>query len=83
MPLIDAIVGEITPIIQGALRETDLVVSERNERTLLRRLKANYATLNVDALMGIQGSLGHVAGESKPCPVCRVMAREQLKLMED
>lgn len=74
MPLIDGIVDRSADILRRSLQIVDEMVTEDTDAVLLRRFQRNYASLTLEEVVAIRGTLGHTDGEKDPCRVCRIMA---------
>lgn len=81
--LSESITQEVLRIGRAGLAEVRQRTVEDNSKALLRRFRANYATLTPEQIGAVQQTLGHEDTEERPCKICRLIAQKEFDLAED
>lgn len=79
----DDMAGELSPIVQAAMREVNEFYQSDGHANLLRRFARKYGTLSIEDIAEIQQALGHQDGEESPCKVCQIMATKEVQLDQE
>lgn len=77
--LAEEVAGEFDGLIEELL---DDFLGPSDDR-LLMLVQKEYDNIPFDTMELVRTVLGHVDGEEKPCRVCELIAREEMKRSED
>lgn len=70
-------------IVESGLRVLLEQIEEPQDKAVLRKLNRVYDTLSLEDIAGVMAVSGHTSGEKSPCDVCKLVAKNEMKLREE
>ncbi len=79
---IEDITNQVVELVGAGMGFVDDEVAGDVTKSILKKLRKNYATMSLEETLQIWDSMGHRSDETPPCKVCKEIAKQEFKLSE-